>query len=246
MARQSNVNHRQSEILSNTLFQVLNSCDFVTSFPSTNRVTTENISDENRNLDRLKTKIDCFVQEHSDIILAIKDYFYDEMMVYALKRAFKLPFNRTDRVRMERLLNRFFIEHENNVRIICTYFFDDLKPFLVKNQWLSFALQFNGVNNLVNRGSCQTLIILLKTKGAELLASRLFPTSIVSNQNENSLSQTPVQATTTTPNQINFIPIFAYVFILCIIFGWKIFAIILYFFIGLLILIFSVYLLMRF
>jgi hypothetical protein len=237
MAIQSNVNRRQSEDLLNTLFRDLNSHDFFTSFPSTNPVTTNNISDENRNLDRLKIKIDCFFQEHSNIVMTIKDYFYNEMMIYALKRAFKLSFNRTDIIRMERLLHRFFIEHENNVRIICTYFFDDIKPFLVKNQWLSFASQFSGVNALLNRGSCETLIVLLKTKGAELLTPRLYPASIVSNQNENSLTQTSAQAT----NEINFIPMFAYVFILCIIFGWKLFTIVFYFFVGLLILIFYVY-----
>lgn len=242
MANQSSANQRQTESLSNTLLEVLNSYDFVTRSPGIQQVTTDNFSDENRNLDRLKSKIDCFVQEHSNIVLAIKDYFYDEMMIYALKRAFKLPFNRTDKIRMERLLDRFFVEHENNVRIICTYFFDDLKPFLVKNQFLSFVTQFSGVNTLLNRGSCETLTVFLKAKGAELLTARLYPESQVSDQNERPLEQTPAP----TPNRINFIPItIAYVFFVCIMLGWKIFSVVFYSFVGLLIVIFYVYLLMR-
>jgi hypothetical protein len=148
-------------------------------------------------------------------------------------------------IRTERLLNRFFTEHESNLRIIFNYFFDDITPFLSNNnQFLSFLSELRKINTLPHRGMCEAFIFLLKLKGAQFLTSILYPTKLMQNQNENMSEQSssPIQSTS---YQMKSALILAYIGILCLIFGWKIFLIMFYFFIGLLIIAFFVYLLMK-
>jgi len=242
MSNQSNVNPRNSATLTNTLLQDLQSCDFVTTFPSSWTLPT-NISTENRNLDRLKTKINCFIQEHSNVIIDIKNYFYDEMITFSLKRAFKIPFNKTDMIKTEKLLNRFFIEHETNIKIIFNYFIDDIKPFLSNNRFLSLTTELRTINAVLNRGAYAAVILLLKSQGAPFLTSILYRSDIVLNPNENLPEQPPLQIQAAS-NQRNFPLIFAYICVLCILFGWKLFVIMFYFFIGLIIVAFFVFILM--
>lgn len=242
MSNQSNIIQRNSTRLTNTLLQDLQSYDFVTTFPPIWKLPT-NISNENRNLDRLKTKINCFIQEHSNVIIDIKNYFYDEMITFSLKRAFKIPFNNTDIIKTEKLLNRFFIEHETNIKIIFNYFIDDIKPFLSNNRFLSLTTELPAINTFLNRSTYAGFILLLKHKGALFLTSILYQSVIVLNPNENLPEQPPLQIPA-IPNQINFLLIFAYFFFLCIVFGWKLFLILFYFCIGLLLVVFLVFLLM--
>jgi len=245
MGNQSNVNRRnlQRSKTTNPLLQDLHSYDFVRTFPPSWKLPT-NISNENRNIDRLKHKIDCFFQEHSNLIMDIKNYFYDEMMMYAFKRAFKLPFNKTDMIRTERLLNRFFNDHESNIKIIFHYFFDDIKPFLLNNDFLYLTSELHRINAMLNHGTCEATIYLFKAKGAQFLTSVLYPTNIVLNSNENLSEQSSVQ-TQSTPNLMKFGSILIYVCVLCIIFGWKIFLIMFHFCVGFVIIAFFLHLLMK-
>jgi hypothetical protein len=243
MADRSNVKRGNSQILINTLLQNLHSWDFITSYPASWQLPI-NISNENRNLDRLKTRIDSFFQEHPNIIMDIKNYFYDDMIIYILKRSFQLPFNTTDITKTERLLNRFFIEHEANIRIIFDYFFDDIKPFLVDNNFLSLTSELWTINSMLNRGTCETFIFLLKTKGAQFLTSLLYPETKEQNQNQTLPEQTSLQVQSTS-NLIRFASILVCVCVLCIILGWKIFPIMFHFFIVLIIIVFFVHLLLR-
>jgi uncharacterized protein YqhQ len=99
-------------------------------------------------------------------------------------------------------------------------------------------------NTLPHRSMREAFIFLLKLKGAQFLTSILYPTKLMQNQNENMSEQSssPIQSTS---NQMKSALILAYIGILRLIFGWKIFLIMFYFFVGLLIIAFFVYLLMK-
>ena len=164
--------------------QDLSSHNFITSFPS-NWQLPNNISTENPSLNQLKTKIDCFLRDHSNVIIDIKNFFYDEIIIYSLKLALKISFNKTDMIKTERLLDQFFIEHENNIRIIYNYFIDDIKIYFINNRFISLTLEFPQINSILNRGGCEALLFLLKTKGASFLTSLLYRTHLVVNDKEN-------------------------------------------------------------
>ncbi len=97
-------------------------------------------------------------------------------------------------------------------------------------------------NPTVNDGKCKLLIILLQFKGAQLLTEILYHTTLQENLSDN-LSEQPQS----TSNQMKCLLSLLYIVLLCIIFGWKIvFHIISCSVIGLVFVIFYVYLSMRY
>ncbi|CAF2708582.1 unnamed protein product [Rotaria sp. Silwood2] len=236
MSNELNVNDNNPRSLTNTALQDINSYDLMTSY-SDSWQSISNSSYENQNLDRLKARINCFIREHSNLVGDIKNYFYDEIITYSVKRSFRLPFSKTDITNTERLINRFFIEHETTIRYIFTYFFDDIKSLLLNNHFLSFISDLRIINSIINCGMREAIILFLKFKGAQMITLRLYRTEIEQNQNGNVSSEFQL-----TFNKMKFIQILAYFILLCAIFGWEILHIIRYFFIGLMCLIFYVYL----
>ena len=222
IVNQSNGKQRQSKKLRNELIQVLNTNDF-----------TGKVSNEQRNLDRPKARINRFAGEHLDNVLSITDYFYNEIMTYGIKSTLTRLLERTDKVRMKKLLNRFFIEHENDVRFICNYFLNDLIPFFVENEYLTSALQSEGVGALLNCVSTEGGMMHLKYEGAKSTTASLMP-----GQDEN-------QASTPTPSKTNFTPLIVYVLILFYLLGWSFLFTVFYSFVGLLLVIFAVFIQMR-
>ncbi|CAF0775256.1 unnamed protein product [Rotaria sp. Silwood1] len=233
--KESNVNDNNSPSLTNTASQDFNSYDLITSY-SDSWQSISNISSENQNLDRLKTRINSFLREHPNLVQNIKNYFYDEMITYSVKRSLKLPFSKIDITNTERLINRFFIEHETTIRFMFTYFFDDIKPLLLNNH-LCLISDLRIINSILNCGMREAIILFLKFKGAQILTLRLYKTEIEQNQNGNISSEFQW-----TFNKTKFIQVLAYFVLLCIIFGWEIFHIIRYSFIGLMCLVFYAYL----
>ncbi len=240
MTDRLNVYPRNSQDLTR-ISENLSSCDFITTFPDGFQLPL-NISNENANFNRLKRRINCFFQEHANVVTDIKNYFYDEMITYTLKRSLNLPFTKTEIAQTQRLLNRFFIEHETNINIFFNYIFDDIQPFLPNNLLFYIISQLPTANPTVNDGKCKLLIILLQFKGAQLLTEILYHTTLQENLSDN-LSEQPQS----TSNQMKCLLSLLYIVLLCIIFGWKIvFHIISCSVIGLVFVIFYVYLSMRY
>lgn len=235
MTQQSDVNSPNFvEIL-----QDLQSHDFLTSFPALWKLP---VLKEDDDVDRLKLKINCFLREHLELILAMKDYFYDEMITFALKRALKVPVNQTDMDKTEKLFNRFFIEHEGNIKIIFNYFFDDIKPFLPKHTLVSLTTELCTVNTTIKRGMFTASMLLLKAQGARFITSQLYLTDVVFTKHKSLPKQSTLQTQITSDPMI-FLPILGCIFILIAIFGWEIFRVIFYFLLVLMIILFFVYLL---
>ncbi|CAF3418630.1 unnamed protein product [Rotaria sp. Silwood1] len=142
--KESNVNDNNSPSLTNTASQDFNSYDLITSY-SDSWQSISNISSENQNLDRLKTRINSFLREHPNLVQNIKNYFYDEMITYSVKRSLKLPFN-----------------------LCLLIFFDDIKPLLLNNH-LCLISDLRIINSILNCGMREAIILFLKFKGAQIL-----------------------------------------------------------------------------
>ncbi|CAF0735001.1 unnamed protein product [Rotaria sordida] len=142
MINESNFNDYNLPNLTNTTSQDFNSYDLITSY-----------SDSWQSISNISTKINCFVfRRHPNLVRDIKNYFYDEMITYSVKLSFRLPFSKTDIAKTEELINRFFIEHEETIRFMFTYFFDDIKPILLNNYYLYSISDLRIINSILNCG----------------------------------------------------------------------------------------------
>ncbi|CAF0952048.1 unnamed protein product [Rotaria sordida] len=175
MINESNFNDYNLPNLTNTTSQDFNSYDLITSY-----------SDSWQSISNISTNINCFVfRRHPNLVRDIKNYFYDEMITYSVKLSFRLPFSKTDIAKTEELINRFFIEHEETIRFMFTYFFDDIKPILLNNYYLYSISDLRIINSILNCGMREAIILFLKFKGAQILTLRLYKTEIEQNENEN-------------------------------------------------------------
>lgn len=243
MADQSNINRHNSRSVSDML-RDFQSFDFLTSFPTSWQppVTSSN---ENPDIQRLKLKINSFLRDYPNILPDIRDYFYDELMTFALKQALKIKFSQNDMEKIEKLFDRFFVEHEENIRIILNYFLEDIKPFLPQNVLLSFTTDFVTMNATMKRSTCSAVLLFLKTTGARLITSQLFNTEIVIKPVKKYSPKQPILQIPSTYDATILLPIFACIFTLCGIFGLEIFRFIFYFFIGVILTVFFIYLFMK-
>jgi hypothetical protein len=139
-----------------------------------------NQSPVDRNVRELKSRIDNFLQEHPDIVNNIGNYFYNDFLMYILRRAFDPSFTSQDITQMQNLFNRFFREHEENIKTIYSYFFNHLTPFIKSKylRWIPMYIQ------------CKIITCILKRLGVTYLTSLMYPNRIepVQNQERHSLS----------------------------------------------------------
>jgi hypothetical protein len=235
MANNFNTPIPDFEYMLNQLLTSLNNLDLDQSSPVRSNLSSV-IPTQNSNLVSLKTKIDHFFQQHSDIVNEIKSHFYDDLIMYTVKQTFDPSFTINDVTQTHQLLNRFFIEYEDKNKIIFDYFFDDLKPLILNS--FPRLNQFNQLIDSIPKSVLRELIIgYLKRSGASHLTSYMYP-------NQKDLIQNLSKQSTLHEHKYFFL--LSFFIMLCIIFGSEIFRFILYYFIGLICTVFTLYLLVDF
>jgi hypothetical protein len=193
------------------------------------------VSSQNRDLDRLKIRIDHFFQQHPDIVNRIKNYFYDDFLMYMLRRTISPSFTPDDATQMQNRFNLFFNEYQENNEIIINYFFDHLTPF-INSKFPRWKLLIQGISRLSMYLRCKIVIYCLKKYGATYLTSLMYPKQIELVQWQN---RKPSNA------KKYFLLLFFFI-ILCCVIGFEIFRFPFYYFVKFICAVFVLYVCLKF
>jgi hypothetical protein len=244
MDNTSSFSHQNREHMLEQMLANLRNYNFVDSFPPNSNLPYI-IPIRNRNLANLKAKINEFVKQYPKIINDIKNYFYDDFIVYMLKRTFDPSFTKNDVTQTNQLLQKFFTKYQNNIEIIVYYFFDDLKPLIWNIMPSDFKSSYpyglflaDSIPKLI---ICEAVILYLKKSGATYLTSLMYPDQmhLVQQQNNNLAKQ--------SFSDVNkYFLLASFFLLLCIILGSEIFRFLLYYFLGLICTVFALYLFVKF
>jgi hypothetical protein len=173
--------HSAFEILQNS-----NQEDLSTSCSAGWDLVSMNISNDISDFGCLKERINSFIKDHPIIVAEIKNYFYDELIEHILKRSFRVQFTILDSLYTNILYKRFFIEQDENIRIIFNYFYDDVKLLILTGKFegipwtLRQAIIYTPKSILL-----KVLITWLNLKGSESLTTMLYKNLINPIENEN-------------------------------------------------------------
>ncbi|CAF3993299.1 unnamed protein product [Rotaria sp. Silwood1] len=121
MADKSDFDHNFEQTL-NEIFADLNNFDFLQTF-SVDTTIKFHVPTQNARLATLKIKVDDFFQQYPAIVNDIKNYFYEDLIMYTMKRMFDPSFTVNNVKRASELFNDFFIKHEENIKIKFNYIF---------------------------------------------------------------------------------------------------------------------------
>jgi hypothetical protein len=219
------------------MFGDLRNYNFLNSFPPDSDAPYVAVM-QNRNLTNLKNKIDQFIKHYPNIINDIKEHFHDNILEYILKTLFDPSYTEGDAIRTNRLLNQFFTKYENHVRIILYYFYDDLKPLVVKRYIPQLEFLYPFFNQFPKSTACTLLLNFLKSSsGASHITSIMYPNQINSvQQQKKKLSSHPKK----------YLLLLFFFILLYILFGSEIFRVLLYYFLGIICTVFVLYLFAKF
>jgi len=236
MANNSNLISASEDSL-NQMLADLHNFDFIRNFPVDLDLPFIT-SAPNPDLVRLKSKIDHFFQQYPNIVNEIRNHFYDEIIMYSIRCAFDPSFTINDVTQTQQLFNRFFNEHEENNKIIFDYFYNDLTPIILNSKFPRLKQFIQLIDLIPKLGPREFTICYLKKSGASLLTSLMYPNQM---KNKNLSNQS-----TSHKNKPKYFLLLIFFIMLCITFGWEIFRVILYYFIGVICTLFALYLFVDF
>ncbi|CAF4843787.1 unnamed protein product [Rotaria sp. Silwood1] len=165
--------NRNFENTLNKILADLDNHDFIQSAPIHSNLQF-NIPISDPYIVHLKIKIDNFFQQHSDIVYDIKNYFFEDFIMYAVKRTFDPSFTSNDITRTNELFNNFFIQQEKNIKIIFDLFFDDVKPLILKSKFSHSRPLYQLIDSVPKFIVREASITYLKKSGASFLTSLMY------------------------------------------------------------------------
>ncbi|CAF3562652.1 unnamed protein product [Rotaria sp. Silwood1] len=229
----------------NEMLADLDNHDFLQSFPTRSNVKYD-ISIQNPSLASLKKKIDHFFQQYPAIISDIKNHFYEDLIMYAVKCTFDPSFTNDDITRTNELFNNFFIQQEKHIKIIFDHFFDDVKPLILKSKFSHSKVLYHSINVVPKFVAREVSITCLKKLGASILTSFMYSNQTNSAQHQDeSLFIRSSPLTYSFLNKRKVFLLLVFLILLCAIFGFKIFHLIFYYFIGLLCTMLALYIFLK-
>ncbi|CAF3780563.1 unnamed protein product [Rotaria socialis] len=140
MANNSNFTNNLEHTLDELLADLKNH-NFVDSFPAETNVQF-NISVNDPDLVNLKTKIVDFLEQHPTIVNEIKKYFYEDLILYTLRRALNSSCTMHDITKTRATLIDNSLEHDDNDKQSEITDDDEHK------QWPSDAIRFNNMKRI--------------------------------------------------------------------------------------------------
>ncbi|CAF3274657.1 unnamed protein product [Rotaria socialis] len=244
MANNSNFTNNLEHTLDELLADLKNH-NFVDSFPAETNVQF-NISVNDPDLVNLKTKIVDFLEQHPTIVNEIKKYFYEDLILYTLRRALNSSCTMHDITKTRATLSKFFRTPDQTIRIIFDHFFDDVKPLILKSKQRYAKRLYQLIHLAPNVLVRESLIAYLQKSGASVLTALMYgnQTNLVQQEvsifsNRSSLLRQPFL------HDMKSFLLLSFFILMCIIFGFKIFHLIFYYFIGLLCTVFVLYILVE-
>ncbi|CAF4374359.1 unnamed protein product [Rotaria sp. Silwood2] len=190
MTNYSNFNRNFEDTL-NKILADLDNHDFIQSAPIHSNIQL-NIPIQNPSFTNLKIKIDHFFEKYPTIVNDIMNYFYDDFMMYAVKRTFDPSFTSYEITRTNELFNSFFIKQEKNIKIIFDHFFDNVKPLILKKKFSHSRSLYQLINSVPQFVVREAFITYLKKSGTSILTSFMYPNqsnSVQDQDNKRSPSQ---------------------------------------------------------
>jgi hypothetical protein len=143
-----------SRKIDDEILEVLNEHDLLTSFPdefhpmsktilnqpfsgSADQAITPNDQTINDDIQNLIVKYDLFLRDHHGVVRRVRRSFIDRMINHFLKRMLGSSFEDGDIDLTHRSIQEYCCKHENDLRIIFDYFYQDIKTVVLNRNRVS-------------------------------------------------------------------------------------------------------------